>query len=317
MRLKHFLGILLLALMWSPTFLLVKVGLQGFGPFALTLLRCLLASAFIVLLSLQQGPFFPYLKQKWRDLAFAGLIGNALPFALCAIGEVHVTSALAGIIEGMVPLFTLLLARALPPFHRLHSMQLAGVTLGFIGLLAIFLPGMWDPAQASQILKDLWCEVTICGMAIFFALSFIFAKERLADDPPLHVMAGQMLFASFWLFPFALFEEPVTPNLNALNAVLILAIFCTAFPWLWHYVLLRFLRASDIALAAYFIPIGSIALGYCFLNEILLYNDAVGAGLILFAMALAGGLIPSQSVSKMRRFSLPNDAKPPFRNNLP
>lgn len=298
MKLKDFLGVLLLAALWSPTFMFIKIGGEEIPPLTFTCLRCLLAFLTLLPISLLRAPLFKLIRSHWKPLAISALIGNALPFALCCFGEIHTTSALAGVIEGTVPLFTLLLTRIFIPNEKLKLNHLIGVTIGFIGLMVIFYPKLYgsEPEMGSGSLIG---ELALIAMAISFAGSFIYSKVKLSSEPPLGIITIQMLMAALWLAPFSLMlEQPwqlSLPSPAAVSSLVNLAMFCTSLSWLLYYYLIKNLTASQVSLAAYLCPVGSIFLGVFYLGEEVAMITGFGTAIIILAMCIAGGVFRMSS----------------------
>lgn len=110
MKLTNFLWILLLAAIWGPSFLFIKVAVAEIPPITLVMSRVALASLALYLILRFQGRNLPRLGRVWRHFAFMGFFANALPFVLFSWGELYVDSALASILNGTTPLFTVVLA---------------------------------------------------------------------------------------------------------------------------------------------------------------------------------------------------------------
>ena len=91
----------------------------------------------------------------WLHLAVASLLANVLPFTLFAYGEQHVTSVLAGIWNATTPLMTLLVVLAALPEERPSWQRLAGLGVGFAGVLVVL--GAWRGVGTDELLGNLAC----------------------------------------------------------------------------------------------------------------------------------------------------------------
>lgn len=290
MSIRDFLGVFLLAAFWSPTFLFVKIGIEELPPLTFTFVRCLIAFTTLALFAIWTKHVSNLMKNKWKALALSGLIGNALPFALCCIGETQTSSSMAGVIEGTVPLFTLVFTFFFLPKERLKRHEVAGILMGLCGLACIFAPKLLEENNGTLV-----GELLVVGMAASFATGFIYAKIKFTGDSPLAVITCQMFFATLWLAPLSLiFDAPWNlsfPSSTVFGALLNLGAFSTALGWLHYYYLMDRLTPSQISLATYFCPVGSIILGITFLNEEIYWNQSIGAAVIILAMAIAGGVV--------------------------
>ncbi|MDV7393296.1 DMT family transporter, partial [Arthrospira platensis SPKY1] len=155
----------------------------------------------------------------WRHLIFLGLMHNALPFVLFSWGEQYVESALASILNGTTPIFTILLAHALVTDDRLTPAKLVGVIIGFGGLLLLIGPALLGGLAAST-----WGMLALTGAAVCYAVALVYARLNMRGLPPLVAPAGQMLAATLMMLPLALLlERPLTlplPSLPALGSLL-------------------------------------------------------------------------------------------------
>src|SRR6185436_7699085 len=139
--------IFILAVIWGSSFILMKKGLEVFRWDQVGSIR--MAISFLVLLPFIIGKTKQIKKADWKFIALSGLLGNGIPSFLFPLSETRIDSALAGIINSLTPLFTLV--TGLLFFHtRLAANRLAGVIIGLAGALMIVLgkPGEFDSSNA-------------------------------------------------------------------------------------------------------------------------------------------------------------------------
>ncbi len=105
--------LLLLASLWGPSFLFIKVAVEYVPPLTLALVRVAIGAAFLLIVLRRQKRSLPRDRVVWRALAVVALMHNALPFVLFGWGEQYIDSALASILNGTTPLFTIILAHFL------------------------------------------------------------------------------------------------------------------------------------------------------------------------------------------------------------
>ena len=132
-------GILsLLAFVWGSSFILMKIGLKSFSPEQAGALRIGLASLALLPISLRQ------LKNLNRtdlpSLLIAGFIGSFFPAFLFMIAETRIDSSLAGMLNSLTPVFTLIVGLL---FHKtaFRWLQAAGLLLGLAGASGLILAG--------------------------------------------------------------------------------------------------------------------------------------------------------------------------------
>ncbi|MCU4154480.1 DMT family transporter [Carboxylicivirga sp. A043] len=134
----QFAVLLLLAFIWGSSFILMKIGLKSFTSVQTASLRIGFASLFLLPLSVK------YLKQlKRKDLLplfIAGFLGNFLPAFLFTKAQTRIDSALAGMLNSLTPVFTMLVGLL---FFKLKvkGRQFIGISLGLLGALGLITSG--------------------------------------------------------------------------------------------------------------------------------------------------------------------------------
>jgi drug/metabolite transporter (DMT)-like permease len=128
----------LLSIVWGSSFILMKEGLKAFNPYQVASLRML--SAGLVLLPFALKGFKKIPKDKMGLVIISGLVGNFIPAYLFCIAETRIDSALAGILNSLTPLFTIIVGLV---FYKVQTsaIKLLGILIGFIGLTCLMLAG--------------------------------------------------------------------------------------------------------------------------------------------------------------------------------
>ncbi|HBH48905.1 MAG TPA: EamA family transporter, partial [Bacteroidales bacterium] len=130
--------LLFLAFIWGSSFILMKVGLKSFSSPQVAAIRMLSAS--LVLLPLSIRHLKGITRKELFYLLIAGFIGSFLPAFLFTKAQTRIDSALAGMLNSLTPVFTLLIGLL---FHRTKTrwMQVIGVIIGLIGAMGIISSG--------------------------------------------------------------------------------------------------------------------------------------------------------------------------------
>lgn len=275
-------GVILLALLFSPTFLIIKIGVETLPPVTFTFLRCL--TAFICTLSIvliRKQRLIHYLK-KSKELVISSSLGLTIPFTLCAFGETYIDSSTTGIIEGSIPLFTLIFGFLFfRDVKRVKTLQSIGMMIGFLGLTLIFLPTIGK--------TEFFGGASIFFMAMSFALGFLYAEKHLNTIPHLPSACLHLAVAAASLLIISLLFEDWTLidlNLKAFTLTVLLGVFGTALSWILFFYLLKKIGASRVSIAAMICPIFSTLWGYLFLNEAITPNKLIGVSIILIGVFL-------------------------------
>lgn len=285
MAFRGFLGILLQALIWSPTFLVVRIGIETVPPLTLTLVRCASAAAFLILVSMiRRVQFRQYLKH-WKVFLISSLIGNAVPFVLCSLGEVTVDSSTAGIIEGSVPLFTLFFGYLLFQQRSMNRRKILSLFIGFLGLLILFAPSL-DP----KTLGDPLGMSFLIGMSASFALGWLYAERHLGTTPPLVSSTIHLTLSALLILPFSIFfDQPFRNEILSSNVLFLgmaLGVGGTALGWLLFFTLVRKVGAQYFSIATMLCPIFCVIWGKVFLDEPVTIFKVMGIAVILSSVAL-------------------------------
>jgi drug/metabolite transporter (DMT)-like permease len=155
-------------LIWGASFLFIAEGLEAVSPSGVAFLRILVG---FLTLSLVPAVRRPILKADRSRTALLGLIWLAFPLSMFPYAEQHVSSALAGMLNGAVPLFVAAvasgLARRLPPRG-----VLAGLAVGFLGAILIAVPGLAaSEGSAGQALGVLLIVAALVSYGFAYSLS--------------------------------------------------------------------------------------------------------------------------------------------------
>jgi drug/metabolite transporter (DMT)-like permease len=133
----NWLIFLALALVWGSSFILMKRGLDAFSSAQVAGLRMFIAFLFILPFALK------YVKlselKDWYKFFGIGLFGNFIPAFLFTAAETRISSSLAGMLNSLTPLFTLIIGVLLFK-AKTRAMNIIGLTLGLIGAIGLLIP---------------------------------------------------------------------------------------------------------------------------------------------------------------------------------
>jgi drug/metabolite transporter (DMT)-like permease len=137
--------LILPGLIWGASFLFIAEGLEAVSPSGVAFVRIFVG---FLTLSLVPAVRRPILKtDRWR-IAILGVIWLAFPLMMFPFAEQHVSSALAGMLNGAVPLFVAAVASALARRAPARAV-LVGLAVGFLGAMLIALPGLTASAGSG------------------------------------------------------------------------------------------------------------------------------------------------------------------------
>jgi drug/metabolite transporter (DMT)-like permease len=126
-----------LAMIWGSSFILMKRGLQSFTYTQVGTMRVSIAALFMTVVGFRH--FKHFRKKDLVALAIVGFLGNAIPYVLFPLAVNHLDSGVVGIINSLVPLFTVLIGGWFFG-QKATGTQWQGVAVGLIGAAVLILP---------------------------------------------------------------------------------------------------------------------------------------------------------------------------------
>lgn len=282
---RHFDYALLfvIALIWSSSFLAIKIGVESLPPYTLTATRLLIAAVVLFLFALVGRYQLPRDLRSWGIFALIGMFGNALPFSLISWGETYVDSGLAAILMGIMPVATAMLAHLFIPDERFTFSIGLGMAVGFGGLLVLVgidaLGGMTHLVIA---------QLAILTGAVSYAVTTIFAR-RYASLPGPIMALGATLSGFLLVLPLSVWiDRPWTlsPSAASTTAAVWLGLFPTAIATLLYFRLILRLGATIFSQVNYLIPVLGAIWGILFLAETPTWRTAVALLLVLAGVTI-------------------------------
>ncbi|MFE9774603.1 DMT family transporter [Streptomyces sp. NPDC005931] len=273
-----------LSLIWGFSFLLIKVGTQGYAPFQVTLGRLAFGTAVLAVAMAVRRERLPRGARTWGHLAVAGFLLNALPFSLFAFAELTIPSTLAGICNATSPLWGMALSLVALSEDRPTRLRVAGLVLGFLGVLTVL--GAWQGFNGL--------DARGTAMALLASLSYpvgwIYVRRTLAGSSHsnLSLTGAQLLLATVQLAVVTpLFTSvPAGFAVGPLLAIAALGTLGTGLAVLVQYGLVAEVGPTTGQMVTYFVPVIAAAAGITILGETLTWSTPVGAVVVLAGAAL-------------------------------
>ncbi len=286
-NIKSLACIFLLGALWGPSFFFIKVALDGgIPPLSIAAMRVALAAVFLWIFIGFRRIELPRSPHIYLHTAIIAIFSLALPFSLINIAEQYIDSALAGIINGLTPIATTLLAHVLIHDESLTKQRIFGITLGVGGFLFLLLPSIFD----KEIIADTLSIIAVAIAALSYAVGIIYGRRYLRNTRTLALPTLQVSFAALYLIPIALCFESVGNfkgiTLGAWSSVVALAFLGTALAFVIYFYVLQQFGAVALGSSVFLLPIFSIFFGVLFLGEELSWSVYLGTILILSGMKL-------------------------------
>ncbi|MFC8368014.1 DMT family transporter [Streptomyces sp. NPDC057239] len=273
-----------LSLIWGFSFLLIKVGTQGYAPFQVTFGRLAFGTAVLAVAMAVRREGLPRGTRTWGHLAVAGFLLNALPFSLFAFAELTIPSTLAGICNATSPLWGMALSLVALSEDRPTRVRVAGLGLGFLGVLTVL--GAW---QGFEGLDARGTTLALLA-SLSYPVGWIYVRRTLAGSghSNLSLTGGQLLLATAQLAVVTpLFTTlPARFAVGPLLAIAALGMLGTGLAVLIQYGLVAEVGPTTGQMVTYFVPVIAAAAGIAILGETLTWSTPVGAAIVLAGAAL-------------------------------
>ncbi len=281
-----------LSLIWGSSFLLIKIAVADVPP--LTMAAARVAIAFAVLYAVARAggrplapPWAEGGRALWGHFLVIGMLGNGIPFTLISWGEVEVTAALAAILIGVMPVFTVVLAHGFGVERVSGPQRLLGIAAGFAGLVVLI-----GPAVLAELGHALLHQLAVIGGAASYAATGVYARRLSLRMPATVLSAGSMAAASLIMVPAALvLDAPwrLAPGWGSISAVLALGVVATGFASIIYFRLLAAAGPTFASTINYLIPVFGAGLGVALLGESVGWMEIAALVLILSGIALVRG----------------------------
>ncbi len=268
-----------LALIWGSSFLFMAIGLESFHPGLITLIRVTTGAAVLTMIPAARSRRID--REDWPRIVLLGAIWAAIPFTLFPIAQQWIDSAVAGMLNGAMPIFTALIATILlrtPP----GPMQIAGLGIGFTGILAIALPTAGTAPTAALGV------VLVIAATIGYAFSVNLVTPLQQKYGSLPVMARILWAATLMALPFGIYGLTQSGFAwNSLLAVSSVGILGTGLAFVMMGNLAGSVGATRSSFLTYLIPVVALILGVVFHDETVSPWSIVGVVMVITGALLA------------------------------
>jgi drug/metabolite transporter (DMT)-like permease len=274
----------LLCLIWGSTWLVIKVGYGGLGPFTVAALRFLLAGTALAAILPIVGARWPSGRREWLLVVWVGVVLFAADYGLIYWGEQFLDSGLTAILFAMLPLFTILFAHIYLPGDRITPRRLTGTVLAFLGVVALFAESLrLDLSRLGPMAAII--VATVCAAAAGVATKRHGSALHAASlNAPAMLVGGLVLIAAALMSGEAL---RLPHDGRTWAAITYLALVGSVVSFLVYFSLLKTWNVTSLSFISVFTPAIALGLGFVFLDERPTLWTAVGAVLILAGVGLA------------------------------
>src|ERR1700704_5777859 len=269
-----------LCVVWSSTWLAIKIGLRDLPPISYAGIRFVIAIVALLAVSIGRARLLPRFRAEYIILALTGVLMFSVNYGLLFWGELHVSSGLAAVLQATIPIFGLMFAHLMLPDEPMHWQRLSGAFLAVAGVAVI----------CARLLNfngmmAFWGGLGIVVGAAGAAFSNVLLKQRPIQLGPAMIAAWQMIFGTVPLLVLGWTVEgnPIRFHWSTMSifCLLYLAIIGSALTFLLLYWLLPQMQATNLQTVSLITPPGAVMLGWLLGGETFPLWSLLGAGLVL------------------------------------
>ena len=276
---------LALGIVWGCSFIFIKLGLEFLTPLGVAFGRCALGAATLLIVARVKGVSLPKDRVILLHLWIVAMLLNVIPGVLFALAETKVTSILAGILNAVTPLMTLIAILIVNREEKPKLFQMVGLIIGFTGVLTVL--GAWQGLGENP----LWAILVLLAAVSCYGISFPYTRRfvmpyKLRSES---VVATQLTLAATTLLPFYLIDGIANDEyrVGPVLGMLALGIFGSGFAYIWNFKVMELAGSAIASSVTYITPVVAVVVGVIFLNEKVTWYEPVGALIVLLGAAIA------------------------------
>jgi len=282
---KKWIFLFLLALIWGSSFILIKKSLIGLSPMQLGSLRIIITGFILFIAGFNSLKNLSKNAIKW--IVMSGFLGTFFPAFLFAYAETEIDSAIASILNSIVPINTILFGFL--AFNIISTKrQIIGVLIGFAGAILLISNG-----AAINPNQNYWYAFLVIIATVMYAFNINIIKRHLQNIPPLSIAVGNFIViivpAFLVLIYSGFFTQQVLqgPNFSiSIFYVFLLSLFGTAIAKVLFNNLVQISTPVFASSVTYIMPIVAVFWGLLD-NEVFSFWQGIATLIILGGVYLA------------------------------
>ena len=281
-----YIFLILIGLIWGSQYVFNAIALHDFSAFGLTAWRMFIGfltlSLLIYIIPSQREKSLSLTKKLVFLFIIIGAVEAAIPFWLIGYGQMRISSSIAAIIMGMIPMITVLLELTFKKGHQISVYEIIGMTLAFMGLIILVNPSADD-----------FAGVFIGYVAIFMAASCFAVALILMEKIPKEISSihATRFILGIYAVPMLLiwfFTKTALPTeTDSILSVLIVGIFSSGIVYVLYLNLIRVSGPTFTSLSNYIVPLVGTFMGVWFLSEPFTANIAFALLFIVIGLFIA------------------------------
>jgi drug/metabolite transporter (DMT)-like permease len=274
----------LLGGVWGASFLFIKVLVGEVSPLEVVAGRMFLGAVAVLAFVRLRGAPLRFEAPLLLPVAALTVFSHVLPFGLVAWGEEHIDSGIASVLNSTMPIFTAAIAAALLPEEVFTPGRLAGLLLGFLGILVLSGEDILRITDAGVL-----GQLAVVAAAACYGLGSVYARRLLRRIDPVSLSVLQLTAGVLICTPFVLALDGIpafgSMSLEAWGSLLTLGLAGTGIAYLGYLWLIEHTGSVRASIVTYIVPVVALLLGWLVLDESIGLNTLGGAALIIVGVA--------------------------------
>ena len=276
-----------LGIVWGSSFLFIEKTLTFLTPVGIAFLRCLLGALALWCVAIFKGIRMPRDPVVLLHLWLIGILLNVIPGVLFAFAQERVSSILAGIMNALTPIMSVVMILLIFRNEKLSRDRILGIFIGFIGVMVVLLVGKPLGEVSLSAIVALLFSVLCYGISFPYSSKYLIPRML----SPEALATTQVTLSALTLAPFFIYHGihsyEISPE--GLGSILALGILGTGIAYIWNFRNVALAGASIASTVTYITPLVAVILGFLLLGEPLTWNEPIGGLIVLIGSALAQG----------------------------
>jgi len=276
----HLMAIILMVL-WSLSYLSIKVIVEEVSPTLSAFYRFVFAAIILYIILKIRYPKEKILKEDKLKLALGGLFGIAIYFIFENYAVAKTSASNVAILIATIPVFTLFSQRILYK-EKMSYGKILGATLSLVGIIIII---------ASKDKVSLFSKGSIGDLMTLGAVFSWLIYNRVCTNfkgnyRSITITTYQIMWGSLFLSPCLFFSDLQIPSTKVVLNIVFLSIFCSCIGYIIYVYCLKQLGATIITTYINIQPILSLIAAAFILNEVITVWQVIGCSVIITGVTL-------------------------------
>ncbi|MDP3447294.1 MAG: DMT family transporter [Eubacteriales bacterium] len=277
------LSVLGALILWSSSFVAIKVAYTTYPPITLAVARFVVATLILGLLTLLPGNRVRLERRDIFTLAVCGLTGIMLYAILQNIAMQWTSASSATLIIASYPIITLLLESLIYKI-KLSAVKIVAILIAIVGVVIL----SYVKAE-SRLEGELLGILLLVAAGVVWAVYNFMTKKVINRYPPITLLFYSTLFGTILMLPLALLERGQwqQPTLMSFSMMMFLGVFCSVIAFLLYNRGLKTMSASTVTSMLNLMPIFGVFFSYILLGEQVSTRKFIGGAIVILGVMLS------------------------------